>query len=180
MGVTVFGQHEDLANARLVFANGCVANVMASRASATPRRRMRIWAPEGYVSLDFAKRALTLVQPSESLRQDGLDARRLSPAALATLKDDLYGRHLQMLHLDRNQGDQLTRELQHFIHCVRTGERPRVRGEEGRDALALATRILESLAAHSWDGQAGGPTGPMHLPAPLGPLFQPREDEAAA
>jgi predicted dehydrogenase len=180
IGVTVFGHHEDLANARLVFANGCVANVTASRASPTARRRMRIWAPEGYVSLDFAQRGLTLVQPSEQLRRHGLDVRRLNPAALATLKGDLYGRHLEVLHLDRNQGDQLTRELQHFTHCVRTGERPRVRGEEGRDALALASRILESLRAHSWEGQATGPIGPLHLPAPLGSLFQPREDEAAA
>jgi predicted dehydrogenase len=180
LGVTVFGQHEDLANARLVFANGCVANVTASRASPTPRRRMRLWAPEGYVSLDWAQRRLTLVQPSAPLRQHGLDVRRLSPSALATLKDELYGRHLEVLHLDRNRGDQLTRELQHFIHCVRTGERPRVRGEEGRDALALATRVLESLRAHPWEGQAGGPTGPLHLPSPLGPLFQPLEDDAAA
>jgi predicted dehydrogenase len=180
MGVTVFGQHEDLANARLVFANGCVANVTASRASQTPRRRMRIWAPEGYVSLDFAKRALTLVKASDAIRQHGLDVRRLSPAARATLKDDLFGHHLEVLHLDRNQGDQLTRELQHFIHCVRTGEQPRVRGEDGRDALALATRVLDSLRAHSWTGEAGGPTGPLNLPAPLGPLFQPHEGQAAA
>ena len=104
----------------------------------------------------------------------------MNPAALATLKDDLFGRHFETLHLDCNQGDQLTRELQDFIRCVRTGERPRVPGQEGRNAVALATRILESLRAHSWDGSADGPVGPRHLPAPLGPLFQPRADEAAA
>jgi predicted dehydrogenase len=180
MGVSVFGQHEDMAKARLVFANGCVANMTASRASQAPRRRMQIWAPEGYLSLDFAKRGLTLIQPSEALRQRGLDVRRLSPSSLATLKDDLFGRHLEVLHLDRNQGDQLTRELQHFIHCVRTGETPRVRGADGRNALALATRVLESLRGHCWQGQLGGPTGPLHLPAPLGPLFQSHENEVAA
>lgn len=180
LGVTIFGRHEDVANARLIFANGCVATVTASRASNTPRRQMRVWAPEGYASLDFAKRALTLIQPSETLRRHGLDPRSLDPGTLGRLKDDLFGRHLQVLELDRNEGDQLTRELQHFVQCVRTGARPRVSGEEARDALALAARILEKINTHQWDDRAGGPAGPLHLPAPHGPLFLPAADEAAA
>jgi predicted dehydrogenase len=175
IGVTVFGRHEDVANARLGFVNGCVANVTASRASATPARHMRVWSPEGYAALDFAKRHLTLVQPSEQLRLYGLD-----PAAAGRLKDDLFGRHLQVLQLDRPDGDQLTRELQHFIQCVQTGARPRVGGEEGREAMALAARILDSIQTHQWDGHAAGPVGPLHLPKPLGPLFQPVKGEAAA
>jgi predicted dehydrogenase len=181
VGVTVYGRNEDVANARLVFANGCVANVSASRVGPAPRRRMRVWGPEGYAHLDFAQRHLTLVQPSDQLRRQGLEHRNLDPAGLALLKQEIFGRHLQVLRLDHPpEGDQLTRELQHFAHCVRTGERPRVRGEEACEALALAARILESLRAHPWDGQAGGPAGPLHLPAPLGPLFQPRQGGAAA
>jgi predicted dehydrogenase len=180
VGVTLFGRHEDVANARLVFANGCVATVTASRASAAPVRRMRVWSPEGYAGLDFAKRCLTLVQPSEQLRRHGLDPRPQEPATLAFLKEELFGRHLQVLKLDRNQGDQLTRELQHFVHCVRTGSRPLVNGEDGRDAIALATRVLESLRAHPWEGRADGPAGPLHLPLPLGPLFPPPAGEVAA
>lgn len=175
IGVSVLGGHEDMASARLTFANGCVANVSASRVNPTPLRQMHVWAPEGYAGLDFARRRLTLMQPSEQLRQ-----RKLSPALAATLKEDLFGRHVQILDLDRNAGDQLTRELQHFIHCVRTGTRPRVSGEDGRDAIALATRVLDSLRSHRWDGRADGPTGPSHLPLPLGKLFQPLDEKAAA
>jgi predicted dehydrogenase len=178
LGYTVFRKHEDVAHARLVFANGCVANVMASRASVTPRRRMRVWAPEGYASVDFARRSLTLVQPSEALRRNGLDLADLNRTSLGRLKGDVYGRHLQTLHLDLNQGDQLTNELRHFIECVRTGSAPRVGGAEGRNALVLAERILHSLRGHSWNGQAGGPAGPLHIPEPRGPLFQPNTDAA--
>ena len=180
IGVSVLGGHEDMASARLTFANGCVANVSASRVNPVPLRHMHVWAPEGYAGLDFARRRLTLIQPSEQLRQRGLDPRKLPPAVAATLKDDMFGRHLQVLDLDRNVGDQLTRELQHFSHCVRTGARPRVSGEDGRDAIALATRVLDSLRSHRWDGRADGPTGPSHLPLPLGTLFQPMEGKAAA
>ncbi len=180
VGVTVFGRHEDVANARLVFANGCVANVTASRASVTPKRRMQVWAPEGYAGVDFARRHLTLVQPSAEVRRHGLDPRRLDPASQARFKDELFGRHLQVLELDRNAGDQLTRELQEFVHCARTGSRPRVGGDEACAAVALAGRVLDSLRGHRWDGSAAGPAGPMQPPAPLGPLFPPFEGKAAA
>ncbi|HKI31321.1 MAG TPA: Gfo/Idh/MocA family oxidoreductase [Gemmataceae bacterium] len=180
LGLSVLGGHEDVAAARLVFENGCVANLSASRVSAAPLRRMQVWSAEGFACVDFAKKHLTLVQPSEELRQQRLDPRRLDAAALALLKAELYGRHLQTLELDCQGGDQLTRELQDFLHCVRTGERPRASGEDGRDALALATRVLDSLRAHRWEGHADGPAGPLHLPAAAGQLFQPAQDGAAA
>ncbi len=180
VGVSVFGEHEDVANARLTFADGCVATVSASRASPAPQRRMHLWAPEGYVALDFAKRQLTLIQPSAEVRARGFNVRTLDPASLAMLKDEMFGRHFQVLHLDRRDGDQLTRELQDFLHCVRTGSAPRVSGAAGRDAIALATRVLDGIRSHSWTGRRGGPTGPTHLPPPLGPLFQPGSGAAAA
>jgi predicted dehydrogenase len=180
MGVSVLGGHEDMAHARLTFGNGCVADFAASRICLQPSRRMQIWGSEGYAAIDFAKRALTMAQPSPALTlcrsiQQGFDARmRL------TLRNDLVGRQLQVLEKDCNQGDQLTRELQHFIHCVRTGSRPRVSGDEGRDAVALAMRVLESLRSHAWEGDPHGPCGPYNLPSALGCLFTPPPDTQAA
>src|SRR5262249_26781531 len=97
LGVSVFGGQEDVASARLTFANGCIANVNASRASFVVRRQMQVWSPEGYAGLDFANRKLTLVQPSSDLRRNGLDPARLDPARRALLKDELFGRHLEVL-----------------------------------------------------------------------------------
>jgi predicted dehydrogenase len=181
LGVSIFGGHEDVANARLTFANGCVADVTASRASLTTRRHMQVWAPEGYASVDFAQRHLTFVQPSDHLRRHGLDPRKLDPASRAMLKDELFGRHLQVCEQNCNRGgDQLTCELQHFVRCVQRGTRPRVSGEDGRDAIALASRILQSIHTHQWEGVAGGPVGPAHLPTPRAPLFHPAAGDAAA
>jgi predicted dehydrogenase len=181
LGVAVFGGHEDIANARLHFANGCVANVTASRASPTPQREMRIWSPEGYASVDFAKRRLTLIQPSEALRRHGLDPAKLDPASRALLKDELFGRHLQVLERDCNgRGDQLTCELKHFVDCVQNGSRPRVNGNDGRNAIELATRILESIRSHAWEGHAGGAIGPSQLPVPKGTFFRPATGDLAA
>jgi len=176
VGISVFGRHEDVGQAWLRFDNGCVATVSASRASSIPSRQMQVWAPEGYVRVDFSTRKLTLMQSSDEVRRQGLDPRRLDPASLARLKDELFSRHLQLMELDRNQGDQLTRELQHFVQCVRTGATPRVSAVDGRNAIELAQRILHAMRTHRWNGRADGPAGPMQLPAPLGPLFGPGED----
>jgi predicted dehydrogenase len=179
LGVAVLGGHEDVAQARLTFASGCVADLTASRVHPSPRRRMQVWGPEGYAAVDFAARHLTLMQPGEALRRGRLDSRRLDPATLAALQAGLFGRYLEVQELDGGAGDQLTRELHDFVAAVRTGRPPRVPGSAGRDALALAGRVLDSLRAHAWEGEAAGPAGPHHLPAPCGLLFAPAEQRAA-
>ena len=74
LGAPVFGGHEDIVNARLTFENGCVASVTASRISPRPKRKLRVWAPEGYAGIDFVEKRLTLVQPSDEVRRHGLVA----------------------------------------------------------------------------------------------------------
>lgn len=180
LGVSVFGGHEDVANARLTFANGCVAEVTASRASARPQRHMHIWGPEGYAALDFAKRQVALVQPSAELRAHGLDPARLDPAARARIREELFGRYLETVTREGLDQDQLTCELQDFVRAIRTRSQPRVTGQAARDALSLAERIVQKIGRHSWTGVAGGPIGPAHLPAPQGVLFpRPAHREAA-
>jgi len=174
VGAAVFGGHEDMVNARLEFENGCVAHVTASRITKLPKRRLRIWAPEGYAGIDFVTRKLTLVQQSEEVRRNGLQVEHLDATAKARLKDEVFGRYLQVLNLDGDRkGDQLTAELKHFVDCVRTGKRPRVTGEDGRNALELAERVLTALRNHAWDGASDGPLGPGQLPSPAGYLFPP-------
>ncbi len=174
LGIAVLGGHEDLAQARLTFANGCVADLRASRVHPASARCMHVFGPEGFAGVDFARRHLTLMQPAEHLRQLRLDA-----PTLASLKTELFSRHVKIQEIDCAAGDSLTRELQEFVSGVRTAQRPRVDGAAGRDALALAGRILDSLRAHAWEGTEG-PSGPWNLPAPLGPLFLPAAKPMAA
>ncbi|HEY1191197.1 MAG TPA: Gfo/Idh/MocA family oxidoreductase, partial [Gemmata sp.] len=136
VGAVVFGGHEDMVNARLEFDNGCIAHVTASRITRHPKRRLRIWAPEGYAGIDFVTRKLALVQQSEEVRKYGLRVDAMDALAKSRLKDEVFGRYLQVLNLDGDRKqDQLTAELRHFIDCVRTGATPRVTGSDGRNAL---------------------------------------------
>jgi predicted dehydrogenase len=182
VGLSLLSGHEDLAQAYLTFESGCVAHLSASRAHTGPVRRMEVWAPEGFVAADYHRRRLTLVQPSAQLRRQQARPQPLDETALASLRTDLFGRYLEKVELDctGNGPDQLTRELAEFVTSVRTGAPVRVPGEQGRDALALADRILDSLRRHVWDGRAGGLSGPSSFPPPLGPLFPSMEPGVAA
>ncbi len=181
VGAAIFGGHEDMVNARLEFENGCIAHVTASRISPKPKRRLRVWAPEGYAGIDFVSRKLILVQAGEELRRFGLRVDRMDAASRARLKDEVFGRYLQVLFLDGDRkNDQLTAELRHFVDCVITGRRPRVGGEDGRDALELAERILAAVHRHQWHGTPDGPIGPGAFPRPSGWLFPPIQERKEA
>jgi predicted dehydrogenase len=181
VGAAIFGGHEDMVNARLEFENGCIAHVTASRISPKPKRRLRVWAPEGYAGIDFVSRKLVLVQAGEELRRFGLRVDRMDAASRARLKDEVFGRYLQVLFLDGDRkNDQLTAELRHFVDCVKTGRRPRVGGEDGRDALELAERVLEAVHRHQWHGTPDGPIGPGAFPRPSGWLFPPLQERKEA
>ncbi len=179
LGVAVLGGHEDMARATVTFTNGCLAQFSASRVHPAPARRMTVCAPEGFVALDFARRHLSLTQPNRAVLHAGFNSRKLDPAVLESVRTELFGRYLQVCELDCNAGDQLTRELEDFVHCIRSGDRPRVDGIAGRDAVALATQVLDSLRRHAWEGDIAGPCGPNVLPASLGPLFAAAEAKAA-
>jgi predicted dehydrogenase len=184
IGVSLLGGNEDLAQARLVFANGCVAHLSASRVHTSAVRRMDVWSAEGYAGVDFHQRRLTLVQPSELLRslQAGRQQPNAAAAAVASLRLDPYSNLLQTCDLDCNREgpDQLTRELSEFVASVRTGSKVRVSGEQGREALVIAGMILDAIHRHAWEGEVFGPLGPVNLPAPIGHLFTTSSDRVAA
>ena len=167
VGVGVFGGFEDVANARVEFADGCVANLTASRASFQAVRKMRLYGPEGYATLDFATRQGTLVRPSDRLRRGEVDLDGLDLAQPAAVKERLFGKILRVDQVQGEGREPLALELEDFVQAVRTGGRPRVTGQDGLRAIALADQILRSLAAHAWEGSPDGPVGPHHLPEPL-------------
>jgi predicted dehydrogenase len=152
IGINIFGTHEDIANARLQFANGCVAEVTASRASPTVSRQMQLWGAEGYAELDFGKRSITLMQPAEAVRRNGLDPARLDAASRSRIREELFTRHLELTTLDGKVQDQLTCELQHFVTCVKTNTQPRVSGKDGWSALSAAEAVLQNMRRHCWIG----------------------------
>jgi predicted dehydrogenase len=167
VGVSVFGQHEDVANARIEFADGCVANLTASRVSYQAVRKLRIWSAEGYVAIDFATRQRTLIRPSDRLRKGVIDLEGLDLSQPTAIREHVFGKILRVDQVQADGQEPLALELKEFVDALRTGKPPKVTGNEALRAMRLADQILRSLNTHHWDGSPTGPAGPLQLPEPL-------------
>ena len=127
VGSPVFSGSEDIANARLKFANGCVANVTASRVSLKTERSLRIFQPDMYIKVDHGARSVRIARKKN-------DDAPASPDNVALERASF------------EQGDALMREVEAFVHAVRTGGTPEVTGADGVRSLEVAHRITASMS----------------------------------
>ena len=126
VGVPVLSSSEDIANARIRFANGCILNLTASRVSLESLRKVRLFQSDAYISIDFGENSLTIV------RREGRPESGETPRI-----------HAEKLELD--SGDALLAQDRAFATSVRERTKPDVSGEDGYRALDLALRIEESI-----------------------------------
>jgi predicted dehydrogenase len=122
VGVNVLTDKEDIANARLTFANGCVCNVTASRISPEVTRKIRLFTKTAYISLDYAKQEASIYSKDER------------------------GIHKRNIPIEKEEP--LKKELESFLDCVRDNLRPKVSGVEGREALKVALEITQKIWEH--------------------------------
>jgi predicted dehydrogenase len=123
VGVNVLTRKADIANARLRFASGCIANVTASRISRERVRKARFFQNEAYVSIDYAAQELEVFR----LVKNG-------PRPI------IHGGKVEVAN-----EEPLRRELADFVEALRSGRRPGVTGRDGRLALELATRVADTM-----------------------------------
>jgi predicted dehydrogenase len=162
-GVSILGQHEDCVQARLRFANGCVADLSANRVHPTSRRNMQIWSTTGCVTVDFTTREVVHYAPSQRLQYgDSPLARASKPGAnIEQLKSEIFGEYLRVERPEVSKADALTAELASFVDCVLNEQTPVVDGHAALAAMEAADRVLKSVAAHRWNGSGTGPVGPF-------------------
>jgi predicted dehydrogenase len=144
VGLPVLSNKVDIANVRLEFENGCVANFTASRVSTERVRKLRFFQPHQYLSLDFARQDLLMIDVTAAA---GMDPAQL--AALAEMVSQHPSAGLSLKKISVQQGEPLRLEIASFLEAVRTRATPVVSGEDGRAALALALNINRAIAAHA-------------------------------
>ena len=164
MGISVVGGHEDVANARIAFECGCVANLSASRVSYETVRRMQLWSMQGFCSIDFAGRSLSSVRPSAMLLLREFDVDLLTPEEIEHQRQNFAGEHLPREVRQFEAVDALALEIEDFIDSIQNRREPRVTGDAGRDAVSVAEEILDHIHEHAWDSTQDGPAGPRALP----------------
>jgi predicted dehydrogenase len=136
IGVPVLTPKIDIANARITFASGCIANVTASRISKDKIRKMRFFQPDMYASIDCAAQELEVwrLQPKSGGRPEIAGG----PVAVAN-------------------AEPLKQELEDFVDAIRNGRAPKVTGEDGRRALSLATRVAEAIESQQAQARSQKP-----------------------
>jgi predicted dehydrogenase len=127
IGSSVFSKEIDIANARLRFANGCVANATASRVSLKTERRLRLFQDDAYVSMDLHQKILTVIRKGNGVDADGVPQ--------VAIEEKAY-----------EQGDALQTEIEAFLLAAATGQAPPVTGEDGLLALRTAVSITDQVA----------------------------------
>jgi predicted dehydrogenase len=145
VGVSVLGAREDIANARLVFANGCVANLTASRVSMKTERKIRVFQEDAYISLDYQARRAVIYRKSEKMRQAGIDPARIDPRTLADPKAFVFGGLIDVTQLQMGNEEPLAKEIESFVAAVRDRTPMAVSAEEALQAIRVAHRIQESI-----------------------------------
>lgn len=128
VGASVFTDEIDIANARIRFENGCVADATASRISMKSERKLRVFQADAYFSIDLQQKVLTHVRKGAGAMQAGVPQVEINEQSF-------------------DPGDALRDEIVSFLECIETGRRPVVSGEDGLRALETATKIGELLGA---------------------------------
>ncbi len=130
VGIPILTPKVDLANARIEFANGCIANITASRVSGEKMRKLRIFQPHEYFSLDFGDQELSMC--------------KLAPPAPGSFLPEIQAGKVEI-----EKREPLLAELESFVNAIVTKTAPVVSGADGRRALALALETLEKINEHS-------------------------------
>ncbi len=144
-GVSVVSPSVDIANARIEFANGCVANVTASRISAKKMRKMRVFQKNAYISFDFSDgEAEAFYIPDGDAADDRTDlAIHLGQIDAASLK-----KNIKYTRRSKKEVNPLRDELQAFVDAIREDKTPPVTAEDGLRALRLANRVMREVERH--------------------------------
>jgi predicted dehydrogenase len=151
VGVNVIGNSEDICNARIAFANGCIANLTASRLALKTERRVHVFTRQAYLSVDYFKKSGIVIKtdPNKDVvewirQQQGRPD--FNPASVNWL--DLL--HIEPLEIDDKEPIRLEQEA--FLRAIQDRSfRPEVSAEEGLAALRCAQQILRAIKKHKWD-----------------------------
>jgi predicted dehydrogenase len=145
VGVPVLTPFEDIANARIEFRNGCVADVTASRVGTKTERKLRLFSEDAYMVLDFALRQGWTYRKSPGLTIEKVMALKAGAKSLADLKGMVFGDLLKVEPVRIDEHEPLKAEIEAFLHAVRSRTRPVVSGEDGMRALRLAHQVMDRI-----------------------------------
>jgi predicted dehydrogenase len=145
VGVPVLSRGEDIANARIRFENGCVANITVSRISPEKMRKIRVFQENAYLSLDYQEQEGYIFRLARGGEEKSSLIKKLLSAKEEAIVSEFAGRKIVREPVEIEKGEPLKRELQSFIECCNKGAEPKVSGYQAAAALELAIEITHMI-----------------------------------
>jgi len=144
-GARLMGANEDMVQARVRFPDGCIADITASRVNPEPKRCVSVWTSTEAVHADLQTREVTCSRPGEELLNGpAMEDRVRAGEEVANLKEQVFGKLIEIEKTKGSDSDALTAELQDFVSSVRDRHQPRVDGATGLRAIQVAELVLEA------------------------------------
>jgi predicted dehydrogenase len=150
VGVKVLAPHEDVANAWVTFANGCVVNLTASRLALKTERKIRVFSEQAYLSLDYQKKSGIAIKKDANLDLLKL-AQERDATDLSQLAGVDFGSMVNVEPLVVDDAEPLRAQLESFVKALAEGGEPEVSGEDGLAAVELAESIVTAIKQKQWE-----------------------------
>jgi predicted dehydrogenase len=159
VGVNVIGEHEDVANVRIGFENGCVANLTASRLALKTERKIRVFSEDAYLSLDYHKRYGIAIRKNPNLDLVRFVAEQRASGKILDPAQVNWSDLIKVEEITISDHEPLRKQAELFCRAARREIQPVVSGKDGLENVKLAHKILQAIRQHQWDGKPEGRIG---------------------
>jgi predicted dehydrogenase len=176
VGFSMFGGQEDMAQARLQYSCGAVANLTASRCSFNAERTMQIFGTDGFAKIDFTESKVTSVQVPSWMKNREVDFFNFNEEQMQFVRESLFESVLPKKEVTVERNNAILQEQADFIAAIRDDFQPRVTARQGMLALEVAQRVIDSISSHQWQSGSASSSGPMPFVEEVPPADEiPRE-----
>lgn len=160
IGMSMFGHNEDMAQARIQFSCGGVANLTASRCSYKSERALQIFGTDGYANVDLTQSQVTFVKIPDWVKNRQYDVHDTTPEQQQVIRDQLFTKILPKSQIDVPKTNAILNEQKNWLAAIQNGEQVKVGAQAGKEAVEIAQSVIDSIATHRWSGYEPQSTGP--------------------
>ena len=166
VGISIMGDHEDIAQARLEFENGSVAQLVASRCSFARERTIQVFSDRAFAQADLTSRQVQSIAPSQAVLSRAIDFLGMPPESQQEVRDSLFTEWLPLQTETAPEQNAILEEHKDFAAAITQNRSATVCGRQGAAALEVAQQVVEEIQQHSWYGDSLPVTGPLAIPFP--------------
>ncbi len=148
VGVPILSEKVDIANARILYRSGCVANVTASRVSAKKMRKIRVFSKDAYLSIDYGDRVALMFRKSDKVKSGEIQIPKLAGMRIDNPLEFFLKNVIQVEEVAFSEHEPLKKEIESFVQCVAEGTAPEVPGEQGLEAMSAAEAVNDAIRRH--------------------------------